>query len=145
MIKKTVKYVDYNGVERVEDYYFHLNKLELTEMELNTEGGMSTLLSDIANSRNPDQLVSIFKQFLLKSYGQKSEDGRRFIKSEEMAREFSQTEAFSELFMELATNTDAAIEFVNGIMPLPAGEEITKEEVERMLAENAQTEPTPSE
>lgn len=132
MLKKTIKYTDYNGIEREEDFYFNLNKAELTEMELSTKGGMSSLLSDIVNSHNVEKLISIFKQIILKSYGEKSEDGRRFIKTDELSKAFEQTEAYSELFIELATNTDSAIAFMNGIMPSSV-DKITKEEVEKFI------------
>ena len=132
MLKKTIKYTDYNGIEREEDFYFNLNKAELTEMELSTKGGMSSLLSDIVNSHNVEKLISIFKQIILKSYGEKSEDGRRFIKTDELSKAFEQTEAYSELFIELATNTDSAIAFMNGFMPSSV-DKITKEEVEKFI------------
>lgn len=117
MIKKTIKYTDYNGVERVEDFYFNLSKAEITEMELSIEGGMSKMLEDIVKSNNNKEIVGMFKELILKSYGEKSEDGKRFIKSKELTEGFAQTEAFSELFVELALNEEKAAEFVNGIVP----------------------------
>lgn len=117
MIKKTVTYVDYNGVERTEDFYFNLTKAEVAEMELSVQGGFSKMLEEIVASKDNVQIVNLFKQMVLKSYGEKSPDGRRFIKSEEIAQAFAQTEAYSEIFMELALNEDKAAEFVNGIMP----------------------------
>lgn len=117
MIKKTIKYTDYNGVERVEDFYFNLSKAEITEMELSVDGGMSKMLEDIVHSNNNKQIVGIFKEIILKAYGEKSEDGKRFIKNKELTEGFAQTEAFSELFVELALNEDKAAEFVKGIIP----------------------------
>ena len=117
MLKKTVTYVDYNGVERTEDFYFNLSKAEVAEMELSVEGGFSKMLEEIVASKDNVRIVSLFKQMVLKAYGEKSADGRRFIKSEEISQAFAQTEAYSEIFMELALNTDAAAAFVNGIMP----------------------------
>lgn len=117
MLKKTVSYVDYNGVERTEDFYFNLSKAEITEMELSVEGGFSKMLEDIVKSKDNMQIVKLFKDIVLKSYGEKSADGKRFVKSKELAEAFSQTEAYSEIFMELALNEDAAAAFVNGIMP----------------------------
>ena len=117
MLKKTVTYVDYNGVERTEDFYFNLSKAEVAEMELSVQGGFSKMLEEIIASKDNVQIVNLFKQMVLKSYGEKSPDGRRFIKSEEIAQAFSQTEAYSEIFMELALNEDKAAEFVNGILP----------------------------
>ena len=117
MLKKTVTYVDYNGMERTEDFYFNLSKAEVAEMELSVEGGFSKMLEEIVASKDNVRIVSLFKQMVLKAYGEKSADGRRFIKSEEISQAFAQTEAYSEIFMELALNTDAAAAFVNGIMP----------------------------
>ena len=117
MLKKTVSYVDYNGVERTEDFYFNLSKAEVTEMELSVEGGFSKMLEDIVKSKDNMQIVKLFKEIVLKAYGEKSADGKRFVKSKEIAEAFSQIEAYSEIFMELALNEDAAAAFVNGIMP----------------------------
>lgn len=117
MIKKTVTYVDYNGVERTEDFYFNLSKAEVAEMELSVEGGFSKMLEKLIASKDNVQIVNIFKEMVLKAYGEKSPDGKRFIKSKELAEAFSQTEAYSEIFIELALNEEAAAAFVNGIMP----------------------------
>lgn len=117
MLKKTITYVDYNGNERVEDFYFNLTKAEATEMELSVEGGLTKKLEDIVNSQNNKEIIALFKEIILKAYGEKSQDGKRFIKSEELSEAFSQTEAFSELFMELALDEKAAADFVNGILP----------------------------
>lgn len=117
MLKKTVTYVDYNGVERTEDFYFNLSKAEITEMELSVEGGLSKMLEDVVNSKDNKQIISVFKEIILKAYGEKSADGRRFVKSKELSEEFAQTEAYSELFIELALDEKAAADFINGIMP----------------------------
>ena len=117
MLKKTIKFTDYNGVEREEDFYFNLSKAEIAEMELEIPGGMTEMLKRITAAQDTPSLVKIFKDLILRSYGVKSDDGKRFIKSPELKAEFSQTEAYSELFMELATNADAASAFVNGIIP----------------------------
>lgn len=117
MLKKTITYTDYNGVERTEDFYFNLSKAELAEMELSANGGLAETFKRIIDAKDSKQLVAIFKDLVLRSYGEKSADGKRFIKSEEMRTAFSQTEAYSELFMELATNDNSAVEFVNGIVP----------------------------
>ena len=117
MLKKTVTYVDYNGVERTEDGYFNLSKAEVTEMELSVEGGFSKMLEEIVKSNDNVRIIELFKEMVLKAYGEKSADGRRFIKSKELSEAFSQTEAYSEIFMELALDEKAAAAFVNGIMP----------------------------
>lgn len=117
MLKKTITYVDYNGNERTENYYFNLSKAELMEMELGVTGGYTEMLTSIVEAQDVPTLIKIWKDLILKAYGEKTADGKRFVKSKEMAEAFSQTEAYSDLFMELATNTDAAIEFAKGIMP----------------------------
>lgn len=117
MVKKTIKYVDFNDVERIEEFYFNLTKAEATEMEVSVGGGFSELLKKVVDTSDTQKIVEIFKALILKCYGEKSTDGKRFIKSSLLSEEFSQTEAYSELFMELATNADAAKDFVNGILP----------------------------
>lgn len=117
MIKKTITYTDYDGHERTEDFYFNLSKAELMEMELSVTGGFTQMIDRIIKAEDVPAIASVFKELLLKSYGQKSNDGKRFIKTKELAEEFSQTEAYSELYMELATNTEAATAFINGLAP----------------------------
>lgn len=121
MLKKTVTYVDYNGVKRTEDFYFNLSKAEVTEMELSVEGGFSKMLEEIVKSNDNARILELFKEMVLKAYGEKSADGRRFVKSKELSEAFSQTEAYSEIFMELAMDEKAAAAFVNGIMPANLG------------------------
>lgn len=117
MLKKTIKYVDYNGETREEDFYFNLSKAEVTEMELSKEGGMSEYIKKISAAQNAPELIKLFKEIITKSYGEKSLDGKRFIKNKELTEAFTQTEAYSELFVELASNADEAVKFINGIMP----------------------------
>lgn len=117
MLKKHVVYTDYNGNERKEDYYFNLNKAELMEMEMSTSGGLAEMIQQIVASQDAPLILKVFKDLVLKSYGQKSLDGKRFIKNDQLREEFEQTEAYSMIFMELATDADAASKFVNGIMP----------------------------
>ena len=117
MLKKTIKYTDYDGNEREEDFYFNLSKAEVTEMELSKEGGMSEYIKKISAAQNAPELIRLFKEIITKSYGEKSLDGKRFIKNKELTEAFIQTEAYSELFVELASNADEAVKFINGIMP----------------------------
>lgn len=117
MYAKEITYNDYNGVERKETFLFDLSEAEILEMELSTVGGFEQYVNKIINAQDTPQLVKLFKELILKAYGVKSDDGRRFIKTEEIAREFSQTRAYSKLFMELATDAQAAAEFVNKIVP----------------------------
>lgn len=117
MLKETITYTDFNDVERTEDFYFHFSKAELTEMEIGTVGGFTDMVKKVINAKDQPALVKIFKDFVLKAYGEKSPDGKRFIKSEELSTAFSQTNAYSQLFMKLATNSDAAAKFINGVVP----------------------------
>lgn len=121
MIKKTVTYTDYNGVERTENFYFNMSKAEVMEMELSTAGGMAESIQKIVDAKDAPAIIRVFKELVLKAYGVKSDDGRRFMKVKPdgtmYADEFKETEAYSQIFMELATDADKAAEFVNGIMP----------------------------
>ena len=121
MLKKTIAYTDYNGVERKEDFYFNLSKAEIMEMEMSTSGGLTEMISKIVAAQDTPAIIKLFKDLVLRAYGEKSLDGKRFVKIDEngipLSRAFSQTEAYSVLFMELATDEEAASEFVNGIVP----------------------------
>ena len=124
MLKKTITYTDYTGVERTEDFYFYLSKADLMEMEMGTTGGFAEMIQKVVNAQDAPAIIKIFKDLILKAYGEKSADGKRFIKNDELRDSFSQTEAYSQLFMELATDSDAAAKFVNGIMPADVSKQI---------------------
>ena len=117
MLKKTMTYVDYEGVERTEDFYFNLTKAELMEMEFGVTGGMERLLKKIIAEDDKKKIGEIFKEIILKAYGEKSADGRRFMKSKEISEAFMSTEAYSDLYMKLAFDADAASAFIEGILP----------------------------
>ncbi len=117
MLKKQIKYIDYNDTERDEVFYFNLSKVEVAEIEMSVSGGWVKWVEKVVETQSEPELIVIFKEIILKAYGEKSPDGRRFIKSEELSKGFSETEAFVELFMELATKADAAAAFFNGIVP----------------------------
>lgn len=117
MLVKRIDYVDYNGNKRSEDFYFNFTEAEIQEINLRTPGGLKARLEKIVQEIDQEKLVSYFKSLILDAYGVKSEDGRRFIKSKELCEEFTQTEAYNKLFMQLTTDTNAAIEFVKGIIP----------------------------
>lgn len=117
MIKKTINFTDYNGVERSEDFYFNLTKAEMLQMEMSMNGGLTANLQRIIQTQDTAQIVAIFKDIIAKSYGEKSNDGRRFIKNQEVLDNFVETEAYSILYMELATDADKASEFINGLIP----------------------------
>ena len=117
MLKKTITYTDYNGVERTEDHYFNLSKAEVMEMEMGTTGGLAEMIKKIVAAKDAPAIIRVFKDLVLKAYGVKSDDGKRFIKSDEISTAFSQTEAYSQLFMELATDAQKGAEFINGVIP----------------------------
>lgn len=121
MIKKTITYTDYNGIERTENFYFNLSKAEVMEMELSADGGMTTAIQKIIDAKDVPAIIRVFKDLVLKSYGVKSDDGRRFMKTKpdgsHYADDFKETEAYSQIFMELATDAETASAFINGIIP----------------------------
>lgn len=127
MLTKKITYTDFNGEQQTEKFYFNLSKAELLEMEIGKNGGYQNYLKRLINSRNQEEIASIFKMFILKSYGIKSDDGKRFIKSEEISKEFEQTDAYSELYCELVTDTKKATEFFNGLIPQALSVEIEKD------------------
>ena len=117
MHKEVIKYTDYDGNERSETFYFNLSKAEITEMELSVTGGLSESLKSIVEKKDVPNTIAVIKDLILKSYGVKSPDGKRFIKSKELSEEFSQTEAYSELFMKMLGDSEYAAGFMNSIIP----------------------------
>lgn len=118
MYAKTIKYEDYDGNEREETFYFNLSKAELIQLELSTTGGLEKMIKKITEEQDQQKLAELFTKIILISYGEKSADGKYFLKNDgELAKKFAQTEAFSELYWELATNAESAIAFINGIVP----------------------------
>ena len=126
MLKKTITYTDYNDVERTEKFYFNLSKAEVMEMEMSTSGGLAEMIQRVVAAQDQPAIIKIFKDLILKAYGVKSPDGRKFIKSDELSLDFAQTEAYSQLFMELATDAEKASEFVNGIVPADMAKQIAE-------------------
>ena len=123
MIKQTITYEDFNGNKQTEDFYFNLTKAELIELEVEKDGGMASWLSGVVAAESKKELVDTFKKIILLSYGKKSEDGKRFIKSQELRDEFEQHAAYAELFMMLAEDDKAAAAFINGVVPQEAQEQ----------------------
>lgn len=134
MLKKTITYTDYNGTERKEDFYFNLTKAEIMEMELGTTGGFAEMIQRVIDAQDGPTIIKIFKDLVLKAYGEKTADGKRFVKSKEISDAFAQTEAYSILFMELATDAKAAAEFVNGIIPADMKDAVAKEAAKNGLS-----------
>lgn len=139
MLKKVVTYKDFDGNEVTETHYFNLSKAELVEMELSQNGGLGDYLKKIVEASDGKRIIEEFKNLLQKSYGKKSDDGRRFVKSRELWEEFASSEAYSTIFMEIVTNADAAASFVNGIMP--QGMETELAMLSSQAAENGDVEP----
>src|SRR5580765_5805797 len=140
MLKKSITYEDFNGETVSEDFFFHLSKAELVELELSHEGGLSAALERIIAAEDGKSIIAEFKNIILSSYGVRSEDGRRFVKNQTLRDEFESTEAYSTLFMELVTDTEAAVVFINGVIPADMVAEAAR------LAQTeqpAQTEPKP--
>lgn len=117
MLKRTIEYENYDGVSVKEDFYFNLSQSELTMMEMSEDGGLAARLQSIIDKKDGKNIMTTFRDILLKSYGVKSADGRRFMKSPELSKEFSETPAFDILFTELVTNPEKALEFVQAIIP----------------------------
>ncbi len=142
MLKKTIKYTDYNGVERTEDFFFNLTKAEIMDMQMGTIGGLADMIATLVRTQNMPEIIRIFKNIILKAYGEKSSDGKRFMKTgadgQPLSIGFSETEAFSILYMELATDSKAAAKFVNGIVPtdMEISEEKQKEAMKELFGEN---------
>lgn len=136
MLKKTITYVDYDGNERTEDFYFNLSRAELLDMELTTAGGMDNLVKKIINEQDTARIVELFKSIINKSVGVKSMDGKRFIKNQEVLDNFVQSEAYSVLYMELISDSNAAAEFINGIMPAGLVTDEIKEKVNKQLTDS---------
>lgn len=134
MLRKTIKFTDFNGVEKEKVYCFNLTDAELTQLNFSVKGGLEKKLEDIIASRDMNEILSIFKEIILLSYGIPSEDGERFIKTDQLREEFSQTAAYSDLYMELLDD-DKAAEFINSIVP--KDKRMSKEEIDKNAEEVA--------
>ena len=135
MLKKSITYTDYNGEKQTDDCYFNLSKAELLEMEMSEKGGFENYLQTLITERDNKKIYGLFKELILMSYGHKSADGRTFIKKKmvdgQMIRlrdEFEQTEAFTELMMELVSGGDEAMaKFINALIPKEIAEQAAKQ------------------
>lgn len=127
MLKKSITYTDYEGNEKTREYRFHLSKADLLEMEFSTPGGMQQLIEVIIEREDIKRLTNLIKDIILNSYGELSDDGTHFVKiknGHRLAEDFQQTEAYSELYMELNTNETALTEFIEGVIPANLRQEI---------------------
>ena len=134
MLSKNIKYTDYNGVEREEAFLFNLSKAELMEMELSADGGLEATINKIIAAQNGKEIMELFKEIVLKAYGEKSLDGKTFDKSPEVKNRFINSQAYSDIFMELATNADEATKFFNGIIPKDIANEVKKQNLKAVPA-----------
>lgn len=130
MLKKTITYTDYNGNKRTEDFWFNLNKSELVELGLSKNGGLDVMLQRIIKEQNAPEIIKVLKEILFKAYGEKSDDGKYFRKSEDISNNFFQTEAYNELFMEIFSSPEKSIAFFKGILPQDLQNEIKENEIE---------------
>lgn len=131
MLKKTITYTDYNGKEQTEDCYFHLNRVELMDIALDlpddivdssADGEVRAHLIDKLGNKG---MFEFIKTVVTKSYGVKSTDGRRFIKSAELSDEFTQTPMFDKIMTEFATDDKAAANFIKAVIPGDAAKEVS--------------------
>jgi len=127
MIKKTITYLDYDGRTITEDFYFHLSKTDIVMLETSVDGGLQQTLEKISKANDTNAIVREFKKIIHAAYGEKSADGKRFFKSEEIAKAFEATPAYDQLFYELLTDTDKAVDFIKQILPSDLEKEITKQ------------------
>lgn len=123
MYKITKKYEDYNGVEKEEDFYFNLTKADILKMELSEDGGMDKRLDRLIKTQDMKEAIKVFEGIMLMAYGVKTDDGR-FVKNDEIREKFVQSAAYSEIFMEIATDPEKAQAFVNGVVPKLDGSSI---------------------
>jgi len=135
MLKKTITYEDWNGTERTEDFYFNLTRVEVMELEygIGDSTSLTESISRIVKSQDMGTIIRTIKEIILKAYGQKSSDGLRFVKNDEIREAFEQNPAFDILYMEMATNPEYAAEFITGIMPASLRENLGSDPSKKLL------------
>lgn len=133
MLKQTITYTDYDDVERTETFYFNLSEAELTEMQLEQGGGFDTMLQKIVDSKDIPGLTRVFKQIIVRAYGEKSPDGKYFRKSADISEKFLSTEAYSKLYMELISDPDKMADFITGLLPKSIQGEVVKQKANSEL------------
>ena len=140
MLKKTMTYEDFDGNNRTEDFYFNLTKAECAELEFGVDGGLTEMLKKIIAEKSTPRMIELIKKIILMAYGVKSPDGKRFIKNDQLREEFAQTNAYSDLFMQLAFDDGECTKFMNGIIPniSPEARAQAEEEVKKMFPEIAE-------
>lgn len=126
MLRKEVEYKDFDGNDRKDVLWFHLNEVEITEMDLETSGGLVKYMESIIDTNDVNQLIIIFKDLLIRSYGERSMDGKHFYKDDKIRNEFVSSAAYPVLYMEMVSDADKAVEFINGIVPSNIREQMAK-------------------
>ena len=130
MLKKTIKYTDWNGLEREEDFYFNLTKSEIARMQFDADGTLADRIRNIIRAKDTKEIMKIFEGIILKAYGKKSDDGRRFIKKDangnDLAIEFTESPAFDELYFELISDSEKFAAFVNALIPSDLADEVKR-------------------
>lgn len=134
MLKQPITYTDYDDVERTETFYFNLSEAELTEMQLEQGGGFDAMLQRIVDSKDIPSLTKVFKQIIIRAYGEKSADGKYFRKSADISEKFLSTEAYSKLYMELISDPDKMADFITGLLPKSVQSEVSKQRANGELA-----------
>ena len=140
MLKKTIKYEDFDGILREEDFYFNLTKSELTEWQLSQDGGLDNMLQRIVKEKRVPEIIKYIKEFILKAYGEKSEDGKRFMKSEEISHNFYCSAAYNELFMDVVASPESAMTFINGLLPEDVRKQIAEQQANAAQVETPNAE-----
>jgi hypothetical protein len=126
MLRKEVEYKDFDGNDRKDVLWFHLNEVEITEMDLETSGGLVKYMESIIDTNDVNQLITIFKDLLIRSYGERSMDGKHFYKDDKIRNEFVSSAAYPVLYMEMVSDADKTVEFINGIVPSNIREQMAK-------------------
>ena len=126
MLRKEVEYKDFDGNDRKDILWFHLNEVEITEMDLETSGGLVKYMESIIDTKDVDRLITIFKDLLIRSYGERSMDGKHFYKDDKIRNEFVSSAAYPVLYMEMVSDANKAVEFINGIVPSNIREQMAK-------------------
>lgn len=129
MLKKTIKFKDLEGNDLVEDFYFHLSKTELVELDLEMDGGLKGIIERIIKEQDNLKIFHLFKMIIRRSYGERHVDGRRFVKSEDLAVAFLQTDAWEQMFLGFLTDAEDGAKFIQGIVPVDLLENVPVQEV----------------
>ena len=141
VLKKTIRYTDFDGTSREEDLYFNLSEAELLEMAIHHDRGVegvAAYFKELGESKDPKLIIPAVKNMLLLAYGERSEDGRHFRKSPEITDDFVSSAAYQEMFMQMMSDRDTIMGFFKGALPakyLQALNELEREHsVEELVA-----------